>query len=141
MGRIQLGSPLIGHVNVLNILAATAAAYARGCSLQQIREGVLRLDRVPGRFERVDCGQPFTVVVDYAHTDDALKNVTRVAREFVNRGGAGRRVITLFGCGGDRDQKLRRRRRHADRRRLRRVGNIRTEHSAHFRPRHAAKCF
>jgi UDP-N-acetylmuramoyl-L-alanyl-D-glutamate--2,6-diaminopimelate ligase len=107
VGRIQLGSPLIGHVNVQNILAAAAAAYARGCSLQQIREGVLRLDRVPGRFERVDCGQPFTVVVDYAHTDDALKNLTRVAREFVNRGGAGRRVITLFGCGGDRDRSKR----------------------------------
>jgi UDP-N-acetylmuramoyl-L-alanyl-D-glutamate--2,6-diaminopimelate ligase len=104
VGRIQLGSPLIGHVNVQNILAAAAAAYARGCSLQQIREGVLRLDRVPGRFERVDCGQPFTVVVDYAHTDDALKNLTRVAREFVNRSGAGKRVITLFGCGGDRDR-------------------------------------
>jgi UDP-N-acetylmuramoyl-L-alanyl-D-glutamate--2,6-diaminopimelate ligase len=59
---------------------------------------------VPGRFERVDCGQPFTVVVDYAHTDDALRNLTALAREFVTRGGEHARVITLFGCGGDRDR-------------------------------------
>jgi UDP-N-acetylmuramoyl-L-alanyl-D-glutamate--2,6-diaminopimelate ligase len=59
---------------------------------------------VPGRFQRVDCGQPFTVVVDYAHTDDALKNLTTLAREFVTRSGGAARVITLFGCGGDRDR-------------------------------------
>ena len=62
------------------------------------------LARVPGRFERVDCGQPFTVVVDYAHTDDALRNLTAMARDFVHRAGQKRRVITLFGCGGDRDR-------------------------------------
>jgi UDP-N-acetylmuramoyl-L-alanyl-D-glutamate--2,6-diaminopimelate ligase len=66
--------------------------------------GVAALAYVPGRFQRVDCGQPFTVVVDYAHTDDALRNLTALAREFVARGGAGARVITLFGCGGDRDR-------------------------------------
>jgi UDP-N-acetylmuramoyl-L-alanyl-D-glutamate--2,6-diaminopimelate ligase len=59
---------------------------------------------VPGRFERVDCGQPFTVVVDYAHTDDALRNLTALAREFVSRGGGTARVLTVFGCGGDRDR-------------------------------------
>ena len=58
----------------------------------------------PGRFERVDCGQPFTVVVDYAHTDDALRNLTALAREFVSRGGSKGRVLTVFGCGGDRDR-------------------------------------
>jgi UDP-N-acetylmuramoyl-L-alanyl-D-glutamate--2,6-diaminopimelate ligase len=62
------------------------------------------LTHVPGRFERVDCGQPFTVVVDYAHTDDALRNLTALAREFVSRGGGSSRVVTVFGCGGDRDR-------------------------------------
>src|SRR5581483_2506098 len=103
--RIDLTSPLIGRVNVYNILAASAAAYARGCSADDIANGIARLRRVPGRFERVDCGQPFTVVVDYAHTDDALRNVTSLAREFVKSSGG--RVITLFGCGGDRDRKKR----------------------------------
>ena len=65
------------------------------------------LAQVPGRFERVDVGQPFTVIVDYAHTDDALRNLTAVAREFLaQRGGPGR-VITVFGCGGDRDRSKR----------------------------------
>ena len=63
------------------------------------------MSRVPGRFERVDCGQPFTVVVDYAHTDDALQNLTALAREFVKD--ANTRVITVFGCGGDRDRSKR----------------------------------
>jgi UDP-N-acetylmuramoyl-L-alanyl-D-glutamate--2,6-diaminopimelate ligase len=60
------------------------------------------MSRVPGRFERVDEAQPFAVVVDYAHTDDALKNLTRLARDFAERGNG--RVITVFGCGGDRDR-------------------------------------
>ena len=76
-------SPLIGRVNVYNILAAAGAGYARGCSAAAIAAGIDSLARVPGRFERVDCGQPFTVVVDYAHTDDALRNLTALAREFV----------------------------------------------------------
>jgi UDP-N-acetylmuramoyl-L-alanyl-D-glutamate--2,6-diaminopimelate ligase len=104
-GRIALDSPLIGRVNVYNILAAAAAACARGCSLDAIAAGVAALKSVPGRFERVDCGQPFTVVVDYAHTDDALRNLTTLAREFVKDGGG--RVITVFGCGGDRDRSKR----------------------------------
>jgi UDP-N-acetylmuramoyl-L-alanyl-D-glutamate--2,6-diaminopimelate ligase len=65
---------------------------------------VAALERVPGRFERVDAGQPFTVVVDYAHTDDALKNLTALAREFVKRAASEGHVITVFGCGGDRDK-------------------------------------
>jgi UDP-N-acetylmuramoyl-L-alanyl-D-glutamate--2,6-diaminopimelate ligase len=66
--------------------------------------GIASLNHVPGRFQRVDCGQPFTVVVDYAHTDDALRNLTALAREFVTRGGGTARVVTVFGCGGDRDR-------------------------------------
>jgi UDP-N-acetylmuramoyl-L-alanyl-D-glutamate--2,6-diaminopimelate ligase len=101
---IPVFSPLIGRVNVYNILAAAAACFARGCSSDAIARGVDSLTYVPGRFERVDCGQPFTVVVDYAHTDDALRNLTALAREFVSRGGSKGRVLTVFGCGGDRDR-------------------------------------
>lgn len=102
--KIAIFSPLIGRVNVYNILAASAACYARGCDAQAISKGIASLSHVPGRFQRVDCGQPFTVVVDYAHTDDALRNLTALAREFVTRAGSSARVITLFGCGGDRDR-------------------------------------
>ena len=84
---IPLFSPLIGKVNVYNALAAAAAAHARNCPADVIARGVALLARVPGRFERVDCGQPFTVVVDYAHTDDALRNLTALAREFVQQSG------------------------------------------------------
>ena len=75
-------------MNVYNILAAAAAAYARNCGTEAIAKGIAALNRVPGRFERVDCKQPFTVVVDYAHTDDALRNLTALAREFVAESGA-----------------------------------------------------
>jgi len=102
--KIPIFSPLMGRVNVYNILAAAAACYARGCDRQTIARGVASLTHVPGRFERVDCGQPFTVVVDYAHTDDALRNLTALAREFVTRVGPTTRVLTVFGCGGDRDR-------------------------------------
>jgi len=101
-GPIVLRSPLIGRVNVYNVIAACAAAYARGCTAAQIADGIAHMERVPGRFERVDEGQPFAVVVDYAHTDDALRNLTRLARDFATRSQG--RVITLFGCGGDRDR-------------------------------------
>ncbi|HEX8817862.1 MAG TPA: UDP-N-acetylmuramoyl-L-alanyl-D-glutamate--2,6-diaminopimelate ligase [Terriglobales bacterium] len=103
-GAIPLFSPLIGKINVYNILAACAAAYARECSTEDIAKGIATLSRVPGRFERVDCKQPFTVVVDYAHTDDALRNLTSLAREFVQHAAQSGRVITVFGCGGDRDR-------------------------------------
>ena len=102
--KIPVFSPLIGRVNVYNILAAAAACHARGCSANAIAGGVGSLTHVPGRFQRVDCGQPFTVVVDYAHTDDALRNLTALAREFVTRAGPRGRVLTLLGCGGDRDR-------------------------------------
>jgi UDP-N-acetylmuramoyl-L-alanyl-D-glutamate--2,6-diaminopimelate ligase len=99
-GKVPIWSPLIGRVNVYNIMAAAAAGYARSCPGGAIVDGVAVLRTVPGRFEKVDSGQPFTVVVDYAHTDDALRNLTALAREFIARG----RVITVFGCGGDRDR-------------------------------------
>ena len=106
-GKIPIWSPMIGTVNVYNVLAASAAGYARDCSAEAIAKGILALTHVPGRFERVDCGQPFTVVVDYAHTDDALRNLTALAREFVDRAGLKGKVVTLFGCGGDRDRSKR----------------------------------
>ncbi|MGH9503909.1 MAG: UDP-N-acetylmuramoyl-L-alanyl-D-glutamate--2,6-diaminopimelate ligase [Terriglobales bacterium] len=101
---IPLFSPLIGKVNVYNILAAAGAACARNCAPESIAQGVAALARVPGRFEPVDCQQPFTVVVDYAHTDDALRNLTALAREFVQQAGRKGKVVTVFGCGGDRDR-------------------------------------
>jgi len=101
---IPLFSPMIGKVNVYNIVGAAAAAYTQDCSGEAIAKGITELTRVPGRFERVDCKQPFTVVVDYAHTDDALRNLTALARDFVQQAGQKGRVITVFGCGGDRDR-------------------------------------
>ncbi len=101
---VPIFSPLIGKVNVYNILAAAGAAYARNCKRDALAEGIASLACVPGRFERVDCEQPFTVVVDYAHTDDALRNLTSLAREFVQRARQKGRVLTVFGCGGDRDR-------------------------------------
>jgi UDP-N-acetylmuramoyl-L-alanyl-D-glutamate--2,6-diaminopimelate ligase len=103
-GVIPIWSPLIGRVNVYNVLAAAGAAWGRGCNSRQIADGVAALSFVSGRFQRVDCGQPFTVVVDYAHTDDALRNLTALSREFVRQNGGKGRVITVCGCGGDRDR-------------------------------------
>ncbi len=97
--RFPIESPLIGKINVYNILAACGVGLTYGIAPETIARGIAQLRAVPGRFERVDEGQPFTVVVDYAHTDDALRNVIAVAR-----GLNPRRVITLFGCGGDRDR-------------------------------------
>jgi UDP-N-acetylmuramoyl-L-alanyl-D-glutamate--2,6-diaminopimelate ligase len=100
--RIPIESPLIGRINVYNILAACGAGIAHAVPTETIASGIAALRAVPGRFERVDEGQPFVVVVDYAHTDDALRNVIAVAR-----GLNPKRVITLFGCGGDRDRSKR----------------------------------
>jgi UDP-N-acetylmuramoyl-L-alanyl-D-glutamate--2,6-diaminopimelate ligase len=100
--RFEIESPLIGRINVYNILAACGAGLSYGLDPQIISKGIASLRSVPGRFERVDEGQPFVVVVDYAHTDDALRNVISVAR-----GLNPKRVITLFGCGGDRDRSKR----------------------------------
>jgi UDP-N-acetylmuramoyl-L-alanyl-D-glutamate--2,6-diaminopimelate ligase len=101
-GSVVIRTRLTGKVNVYNLLAASAAAFARRLTLDEIATGAASLACVPGRFQTVDAGQPFTVVVDYAHTDDALRNLIALAREFVRP--ANGRVITLFGCGGDRDR-------------------------------------
>lgn len=100
-GTAQVKSGLAGEVNVLNLLAALAAAHARGISFDTLIEAIPTLRPVPGRFQPVDAGQPFTVIVDYAHTDDALRNLIALARQLVSGQG---RIITLFGCGGDRDR-------------------------------------
>jgi len=101
-GSAELKSALAGHVNVLNLLAALAAAHARGIAFEALIAAVPALRPVPGRFQPVDAGQRFTVIVDYAHTDDALRNLTALARQLVARGQG--RILTLFGCGGDRDR-------------------------------------
>jgi UDP-N-acetylmuramoyl-L-alanyl-D-glutamate--2,6-diaminopimelate ligase len=100
-------SPLLGRVNVYNLLAASAAACARHVEPVAIAKAAEQLSSVPGRFERVNGGQPFTVIVDYAHTDDALRNLIAVARDFLAQRGGHGRVITVFGCGGDRDRSKR----------------------------------
>ena len=101
-GRAEVHSKLAGEVNILNLLAAFTAAHARGVPFNDLVTAVPTLNPVPGRFQPVDAGQPFTVIVDYAHTDDALRNLTALARQMTAQ--AGKRVITVFGCGGDRDR-------------------------------------
>lgn len=102
-GSMPVRSTLTGRVNVSNLLAASCAALARGLSLAQIAEVAERLPQVPGRFQVVPAGDTgVTVVVDYAHTDDALGNLIALGRELVSAHAG--RVITVFGCGGDRDR-------------------------------------
>ena len=96
---LDLLTPLPGRFNVLNALGAMAAARALGVANDVIAEALGTAGRVPGRFEPVDAGQPFAVLVDYAHTPDSLENVLRAAREIARR-----RVIVVFGAGGDRDR-------------------------------------
>ena len=100
---ITIESPLSGRVNVYNLLAASGAALARGLTLGEIQAAARNLQQVPGRFQTVPNELGFTVVVDYAHTEDAMRNLLALARELVGVG----RVITLFGCGGDRDRRKR----------------------------------
>ena len=98
-GEMHIESALLGRVNLMNILAATATALGLGFSAENIQEGVWNLSAVPGRFQKIDEGQPFLVVVDYAHTDDALQNVLQAARDLTQN-----RLIVVFGCGGERDR-------------------------------------
>ena len=98
-GERLLNSPLVGRPHIYNILAAVAAGLELGYSLDTISRAIESCSGAPGRFERVPHAGDFAVVVDYAHTDDALLNVLSTARD-VARG----RIITVFGCGGDRDR-------------------------------------
>lgn len=99
-GKIEVRSKLVGRHNVYNILAAISAGVALDLPKEVIAAGIAQLAAVPGRFERIEAGQPFLVIVDYAHTDDALRNLLATAKDLNPAG----RIITLFGCGGDRDR-------------------------------------
>ena len=103
-GEFDVTSRLCGAFNVLNILAATGTAVRYGIPPKTIARGVEQCESVAGRFETVDVGQPFAVVVDYAHTADALENVIGAARALLNAKQGRGRILTLFGCGGDRDR-------------------------------------
>lgn len=100
-GEAKIQSTLVGAFNVSNCLATAATAHVAGIGLAEIASGIRSLPAVPGRLEAIDAGQPFGVVVDYAHTPDSLDNVLRAARGLVRGGG---RLLCLFGCGGDRDR-------------------------------------
>ena len=99
VGEIELRTGLPGHFNVANALGAFAAAEAMGVGSEIAAAGLARAGRVPGRFEPIDEGQGFSVLVDYAHTPDSLENVLRAARRLTTG-----RVISVFGAGGDRDR-------------------------------------
>jgi UDP-N-acetylmuramoyl-L-alanyl-D-glutamate--2,6-diaminopimelate ligase len=101
-GAARITSKLAGEVNILNLLAAFTAAHARGVAFESLIESVPRLQPVPGRFQPVHAGQPFSVIVDYAHSDDALRNLIALARQMTAQTSG--RIITMFGCGGDRDR-------------------------------------
>ena len=101
-GESEVSSPLVGRSNLYNMVAAGATTYALGFSMKDTVHGLESLERVPGRFERIDAGQPFSVVVDFAHTDLAFNNLLTAAREL-----APGRIIIVFGSGGDRDRSKR----------------------------------
>jgi UDP-N-acetylmuramoyl-L-alanyl-D-glutamate--2,6-diaminopimelate ligase len=102
VGELLVESPLLGRFNVENLLAALGGSLALGLPPAAVVRGLQSVTGVPGRLERVSAGQDFTVIVDYAHTDDALKNLLETVRELKPR-----RIITVFGCGGDRDRSKR----------------------------------
>lgn len=99
LGECDVRMRLGGLFNVYNSLAAVGVGVVLGLGLDDIREGLEAVPAVAGRFESVDCGQDFAVIVDYAHTPDGLENVLRAAREIADG-----RLIVVFGCGGDRDR-------------------------------------
>ena len=103
VGDIEIQTRMIGMYNIYNILAAASLGLAEGVELDIIKQGVEHLGVVPGRLEHVDFGQDFSVFIDYAHTQDALKNVLETIRR-VSR----TKIILVFGCGGDRDKSKRR---------------------------------
>ena len=97
-GAVPVSSPLVGRYNVLNILAAAGVALSQGLAPEETAAGVAQVSSVVGRMERIDLGQPFTLIVDFAHTPNALDNALRAARDLAQG-----RVIALFGCAGLRD--------------------------------------
>jgi UDP-N-acetylmuramoyl-L-alanyl-D-glutamate--2,6-diaminopimelate ligase len=97
-GELEVQTPLPGDFNVSNALAALTVAHALGLDLHEAAAALASAEQVPGRFESIDEGQPFGVIVDYAHTPDSLENVLAAARRLT-----GGRLISVFGCGGDRD--------------------------------------
>jgi len=99
VGKIPIRTSLIGRHNISNILGVAAASISEGIPLEAIAEGVERLTTVPGRLEPIQQGQKFFVFVDYAHTEDALKNVLGSLRKVSTA-----KIILVFGCGGDRDK-------------------------------------
>jgi UDP-N-acetylmuramoyl-L-alanyl-D-glutamate--2,6-diaminopimelate ligase len=100
--EIKVSTPLVGAFNVSNCLAAAAGALTAGVPADAVEAGLRNLKAVPGRFEAIDEGQDFAVVVDYSHTPDSLDNALSEARLLAQSNGG--RVITVFGCGGDRDR-------------------------------------
>ncbi|MEP6993861.1 MAG: UDP-N-acetylmuramoyl-L-alanyl-D-glutamate--2,6-diaminopimelate ligase [Acidobacteriota bacterium] len=98
-GRFRLASPLAGRFNVSNLLCAAAAGLCLGIEPAQIAAAVREVANVPGRFERVEAGQPYRILVDYAHTPDALERLLQAVRELTDQ-----KIILVFGCGGDRDR-------------------------------------
>jgi len=98
-GRLAIRSPLLGRPGAINLTTAAAAGLALGLPAEAITRGLQSVEGVGGRFERVDEGQPFQVLVDYAHTDDALINLLSAVRGLTKH-----RILTVFGCGGDRDR-------------------------------------
>lgn len=98
-GQLNIETCLIGRHNVYNILAAISFAIADGIGIKYIEDAVMYFKGTPGRLQKIDCGQKFYVFVDYAHTEDALKNVLTTLRNI-----AGKKIIVVFGCGGDRDR-------------------------------------
>ena len=102
-GKVEVRSRMVGRINVFNILAAIGAGIGLEIPVAKIEEGIANLEIVPGRFQAIDEGQPFHVVVDYAHADDAMRNLISTARELNPSG----RIITMFGAGGERDRSTR----------------------------------
>ncbi|MDR1841051.1 MAG: UDP-N-acetylmuramoyl-L-alanyl-D-glutamate--2,6-diaminopimelate ligase [Holophagales bacterium] len=100
-GRFHINSPLLGRFNAYNLLAALSALDAAGFDLEKLLPNTSALKGAPGRLERVDLGQPFGVMVDYAHTPDALEKLLSAGKDLLTPGG---RLHVLFGCGGDRDR-------------------------------------
>jgi UDP-N-acetylmuramoyl-L-alanyl-D-glutamate--2,6-diaminopimelate ligase len=103
-GSADVRSPLVGRFNASNALAAAATALAAGLDVGSVAAGLSAPLVVPGRMERVEAGQPFAVVVDYAHTPDGLEQVLRAARPLVGTEPEPGRLVVVFGCGGDRDR-------------------------------------